>query len=196
MNVVVVPLLSHVWLCDLLDCSMPGFPVLHHFPEFAQTHVHWVGDAIQLSHPLSPLLLNSIFPTLIWNVIIFVYLLDIYTHTHTHTQNGTLNQVTEPAWVRGLISRQSSQTQNVSSNWAVISSGDGQDLSLRVTEHRSWFSLVLRVLAVVPELALASASSSSNHYQLSSFNFSPGFDCEVPEGQRVFLSLQSNESNA
>ena len=33
--------------------SMPGFPVLHHLLEFAQTHVHWVGDAIQPSHPLS-----------------------------------------------------------------------------------------------------------------------------------------------
>ena len=39
-------------LCDPVDCSTPGFPVLHHLPEFAQTHVHWVGDAIQLSHPL------------------------------------------------------------------------------------------------------------------------------------------------
>ena len=39
--------------CDLMECSTPGFPVLHHLPEFAQTHVHWVGDAIQLSHPLS-----------------------------------------------------------------------------------------------------------------------------------------------
>ena len=84
----------------------------------------------------------------------------------------------------------------MSSSWAVISPGDGQGFSLRVTEHRSWFSLVLRVLAMAPELALASASSSSNHYQLSSFNFSPGFDFEVPEGQRVFLSLQSNESSA
>ena len=34
-------------LCDPMDCSMPGFRVLHHLPEFAQTHVHWVGDAIQ-----------------------------------------------------------------------------------------------------------------------------------------------------
>ena len=33
---------------------MPGFPVLHHLPDFAQTHVHWVSDAIQPSHPLSP----------------------------------------------------------------------------------------------------------------------------------------------
>ena len=36
------------------DCSIPGFPVLHYFPVFVQTHVHWVGDAIQPSHPLSP----------------------------------------------------------------------------------------------------------------------------------------------
>ena len=35
-----------------MDCSTPGFPVLHHLPEFAQTHVHRVGDAIQLSHTL------------------------------------------------------------------------------------------------------------------------------------------------
>ena len=35
-----------------MDCSRPGFPVLHHLPELAQTHVHWVSDAIQPSHPL------------------------------------------------------------------------------------------------------------------------------------------------
>ena len=40
-------------LYDLIDCSMPGFPVHHHFPESAQTHVHWVSDAIQPSRPLS-----------------------------------------------------------------------------------------------------------------------------------------------
>ena len=37
-----------------MDCSTPGFPVLHYLPEFAQTHVHWVGDAIQPSHSLLP----------------------------------------------------------------------------------------------------------------------------------------------
>ena len=37
-----------------MDCSIPGLPVLHYLPEFAQTHVHWVGDAVQTSHPLSP----------------------------------------------------------------------------------------------------------------------------------------------
>ena len=37
-----------------MDCSTPGFLVLYHLPELAQTHVHWVGDAIQPSHPLIP----------------------------------------------------------------------------------------------------------------------------------------------
>ena len=40
-------------LCDPMDCSKPGFPVHHQLPESSQTHVHWVGDAIQQSHPLS-----------------------------------------------------------------------------------------------------------------------------------------------
>ena len=40
-------------LCDSMDCSIPGFPVHHQLPEVAQTHVHWVSDAIQLSYPLS-----------------------------------------------------------------------------------------------------------------------------------------------
>ena len=41
-------------VCDLMDCSTPGFPVLHHLLEFVQTHVHCVDDVIQTSHPLSP----------------------------------------------------------------------------------------------------------------------------------------------
>jgi len=40
-------------LCDRMDCSMPGLPVHHQLLEFTQTHVHWVGDAIYPSHPLS-----------------------------------------------------------------------------------------------------------------------------------------------
>ena len=42
-----------VWLCDPMDCSMAGLPVHHQLPGFIQTHVRWVGDAIQPSHPLS-----------------------------------------------------------------------------------------------------------------------------------------------
>ena len=44
--------LSHVQLCDPIDCSTPGFPVHHQLPELTQTHVHRVSDAIQPSHPL------------------------------------------------------------------------------------------------------------------------------------------------
>ena len=51
--IVVVQSLSHVWLCDPMDCRTPGFPVLHYLSEFAQTHVSWVEDAMQPSHPLS-----------------------------------------------------------------------------------------------------------------------------------------------
>ena len=40
-------------LCDPVDCSMPGLSVHHQLPEFTQTHIHWVGDDIQPSHPLS-----------------------------------------------------------------------------------------------------------------------------------------------
>ena len=43
---------SCLTLCDPMDCSTPGFLVLHYLPEFTQTHVHWVCDAIQSSHPL------------------------------------------------------------------------------------------------------------------------------------------------
>ena len=39
--------------CDPMNCSTPGLPVHHQLPESTQTHVHWVGDAIQPSHPLS-----------------------------------------------------------------------------------------------------------------------------------------------
>ena len=44
---------SHLTLCDPKDCSTPRFPLFHHLPEFAQTHVCRVSDAIQPSHPLS-----------------------------------------------------------------------------------------------------------------------------------------------
>ena len=40
-------------LCNPMDCSMPGFPVHHQLLEPTQTHVHWIGDAIHPSHPLS-----------------------------------------------------------------------------------------------------------------------------------------------
>ena len=52
-------------LCDPMDCRTPGFPVYYQLPELSQTHVHWVGYAIQPSHLCcSLLLLPSIFPSI------------------------------------------------------------------------------------------------------------------------------------
>ena len=51
-------------LWDLMDCSTPGFPVLHYLPEFAQTQVHWVNDAIQPSYPIAPFFCPQSFPVL------------------------------------------------------------------------------------------------------------------------------------
>ena len=51
-------------LCNPMDCRTPGLPVHHKLPEFTQTHVHRVGDAIQPSHPLSLLLLPPIPPSI------------------------------------------------------------------------------------------------------------------------------------
>ena len=53
---------SCLTLCNPMDYSMPGFPVLQHLLELAQIHVHWVNDAFQPSHPL--FLLPSIFPSI------------------------------------------------------------------------------------------------------------------------------------
>ena len=47
--------------CSSIDCSPPGFLVLHYLLEFAQTHVNWDGDDVQLSHPFCCFLLHSIF---------------------------------------------------------------------------------------------------------------------------------------
>ena len=53
-------------LCDPIGCSTPGFHVLHYLPEFVQ--IHWVGDAIELVHPL-PLLL--LFPSVFTSIRVF-----------------------------------------------------------------------------------------------------------------------------
>jgi len=44
---------SYLTLCDPMDCSTPGLPVPHHLAEFHQVHIHCIGDAIQLSNPLT-----------------------------------------------------------------------------------------------------------------------------------------------
>ena len=71
---ILLPILYHLYcccsifkssptLCNPMDFSTPGFPVLHYHPEFAWTHVHWIRDATQPSHPLThplPSVLNHL----------------------------------------------------------------------------------------------------------------------------------------
>ena len=52
--IVVVQSLSCLTLCSLRHSNTPAFSVLHYLPKFAQTHIHWANDAVQLSHLLSP----------------------------------------------------------------------------------------------------------------------------------------------
>ena len=57
--------LSHIWLCNPMNCNKPGFAVLHYLPEFAQTQVHWASiqsNHLILCHPL--LLPCSVFPSI------------------------------------------------------------------------------------------------------------------------------------
>ena len=63
--------------CDLLDCSTPGFPVLHYLSEFAKTSIHWVIDAIKSSQPLLPLL-----PSLAFNLSQNQYLFQRASSSH------------------------------------------------------------------------------------------------------------------
>ena len=68
---------SCLTLCDPMDCRTPGFPVYHHLLEFTQTHVHWVSDAIQPSHPLSSPFLYSGSK---FQVQFFAYDVQLYQH--------------------------------------------------------------------------------------------------------------------
>ena len=61
--VVIVQSLSHVWLCDSMDCNMPGFPVLYYLLKFFQIHVHWVMPSNHFTFCCF-LLLPSVFPSI------------------------------------------------------------------------------------------------------------------------------------
>ena len=72
---IVVQLLSGVWFCDTVDCSIPGYHALHFCISFAQTLIHWIDDAIQPSHPLlspSPLALSLSQHQALFQRVIFV----------------------------------------------------------------------------------------------------------------------------
>ena len=69
--VIVVQSLSHDWLYDPMNCSMPDLSVLHYLPEFSQTHVHWVGNAILPSHPLPPSSTPQRLPSVFLSIWVF-----------------------------------------------------------------------------------------------------------------------------
>ena len=74
-----------------MDCCMPGFPVLRHLPEFAQVHVHWIGDSIQPSHPLSPSSPSAF---------------SLCQHQHSvniNSHSGLLHLLTLGGWVSGHL---------------------------------------------------------------------------------------------
>ena len=110
-------------ICNPMDCSTPGFPVLHHLPELAQTHDHWVIDAIQPSQPLlSPFLscpqsfpASGSFP-----------MSQLFTSGGQSTGTSASASVLPmniqdwfPLWLTGLISLQSKELSRVFSNTTV-----------------------------------------------------------------------------
>ena len=113
---------SCLTLCNSMDCSMPGLPVHHQLLELTQTHVHWVHNAIQPSHPLSsPSPQPSIFPSI-----------RVFQMSHLFTSGGQSTGVSTSASVLpmniqdlsplgwpGWISLQSKGLSRVFSNTAV-----------------------------------------------------------------------------
>ena len=108
-------------LCDPMDCSIPGFPVLYYLPAFA--HVHWVGDAIQPSHLLLPLLL--LLPSVFSRIRVFANesALCIRWPKYWNFSFGSVLPMNIQDWfplgLTGLISLQSKGLSRVFSNTAV-----------------------------------------------------------------------------
>ena len=98
-----------------MDCSMPGFPVLHHLLELAQTHVHWVSDVIQPSHSL---LLPS--PSAIY----------LSQHEGSFQWIGSLHQVAKVSELQLQLQHWSSQSVfsiDFLKDWLVWSPGSSMD---------------------------------------------------------------------
>ena len=122
-GVTVVVIQSCLTLCDPMDCSMPGFSVLQHLPESAQTHVHWVSDAIQPSHPLSspspPAFNLSQHQGLYLKSQLFASGGQSIGASASPSVLSTNIQDWFPLWLTGLISLQSKELSRVFSNTAV-----------------------------------------------------------------------------
>ena len=109
-------------LRDPMDCSMPGFTILHHLTELAQTYVHWVSDVTQTSHPCcSLLLLPSIFPSI--RILSNELALPSGGQSIGASASGSVLPMNIQAWfplgLTGLISLQSKGLSRVFSNTTV-----------------------------------------------------------------------------
>ena len=105
-------------ICNPMVCSTPGFPVLHHFPNLAKTHVHWVSDVIQLPH-LFPF---SFFQSF-WVSGSFVMALRIGGQSIGASASASVPPMNIQSWfplgLAGLISLQSKGLSKVFSNTTV-----------------------------------------------------------------------------
>ena len=106
---------------DPMDHSTPGFPVLHHLPELAQTHVHWVSDAIQPFILCHPLLLPSVFPSIrIFSSESVLHIRWLKYWSFSFSISPSVNiQDWFPSGLTGLISLQCEGLSVVFSNTAV-----------------------------------------------------------------------------
>ena len=110
-------------LHDPMDCSTPGFPVRHQLPELAQSHVHWVSDAIQPFHPLlspsPPAFRLSQHQGLFQWVSSLHHLAKVVELQLQHQSFQWNIQDWFPLWLTGLISLQSKGISRVLSNTTV-----------------------------------------------------------------------------
>ena len=114
-------------LCDPMDCRTPGLPVYQQLPEFTQAHVHWVGDAIQPSHPLSSpsflafsLFEHQVFPVSQFFASVLEYLAKVLECPLQHQSfQWTLTQDWSPLGWTGWISLQFKGLSKVFSNTTV-----------------------------------------------------------------------------
>ena len=116
-------MLSHVWLCNLMDCNMPGSSVLHYLPEFAQIHVHWVSDAIYPSFPLPP---SSLFAfNLFQDQGLFQYVSSFPSGGQSIGASAIVLPMNIQGWfllrLTGWISLQSKRLQGEDSPWVFSS---------------------------------------------------------------------------
>ena len=141
-------------LRDPMGCSTSGFPVLHHLPELAQAHVHWVSDTIQPSCPLSP-------PSPAFNLSQHQGLFQWVSSSHQvakvlelqlqHSSFPWLFSV--PLELTGLISFQSKGLSRVFSNTTVQKyQFFGTQPSLYSNSHIHWASLAAQLIKNLPAM--------------------------------------------